>query len=69
MTGQPRVRILPPDIRACLLEVMIYHQRTDDPPLVGVCVCGWGELGLSHAEHVIDVFEESYAARLPTVER
>lgn len=48
--------------RAVLVDVLVYHQRKD----IGHCLCGWGELGRSHAEHVADVYERSVAARLGT---
>ena len=37
--------------RAVLVEVLVYHQRTD----ARFCSCGWGQLGHSHAEHIADV--------------
>jgi hypothetical protein len=52
---------LPQHRRAVLISVLIYHYRTDDPPHVGICACGWGknpgDLGRSWAEHIVDVFE------------
>lgn len=39
--------------RDLLVEVLIYHQRTD----VSGCHCGWAELGASYPEHVADVYE------------
>lgn len=45
--------------RAVLVDVLIYHQRTESSG----CGCGWGELGHSHAEHIVDVYEASVAAR------
>lgn len=46
-----------PDQRARLIAVLIYHQRTSDSG----CSCGWGKrghnLGESHAEHVVEVYE------------
>jgi|KBSMisStandDraft_5_1062788.scaffolds.fasta_scaffold824339_2 hypothetical protein len=56
--------VLTPAERACLVEVLVYHQRVEDPPYTGVCACGWGVLGASHAEHVVEVFETSAAERL-----
>ena len=44
--------------RAVLVEVLIYHQRTN----TSGCHCGWGVLGASYAEHVADVYEESMLA-------
>lgn len=41
------------DERERLIEVLIYHQRRD----IGSCLCGWAELGKSHAEHVVNIFE------------
>ena len=39
--------------RELMVEVLIFHQRKD----AQYCMCGWGELGKSHSEHVIQVFE------------
>lgn len=39
----------------CLAQVLIYHYRKDSQ----FCGCGWGVLGHSHVQHVIDVFKES----------
>lgn len=36
-----------------LVEVLVYHQRAS----ASHCACGWSELGHSHAEHVVDVYE------------
>lgn len=44
--------------RRVLVEVLIYHWRKD----IRYCGCGWGELGLSHAEHIADVYEQSVAS-------
>lgn len=52
--------------REVLKSVLIYHQRVDDPPYVGICLCGWGkeprQLGASWAEHIINVFESTKRA-------
>lgn len=50
---------LTPDMRACLVEVLVYHWRDE----IRGCGCGWAVLGASWPEHVVDVFEESWAAR------
>lgn len=44
--------------RAVLVEVLVYHQRRD----LQHCMCGWGELGASHPEHVADVYEQCVKA-------
>lgn len=45
--------------REVLVEVLTYHYRKD----IGCCGCGWGvdtgHAGMSHAEHVANVYEES----------
>ena len=47
--------------RERLIQVLIYHQRLD----IGHCACGWGgrpqHLGLSHAAHIADIYEEEMA--------
>jgi hypothetical protein len=50
----------PPYVRDVLIEVLVYHQRTD----ATYCACGWSVLGASHAEHVADVYEDSVTARM-----
>jgi hypothetical protein len=45
--------------RKVLIEVLIYHQRKN----VTYCMCGWSELGRSHAEHIADVYEQSIKGR------
>lgn len=40
--------------RTLLIDVLIYHQRTEDG-----CACGWARLGGSFAAHVADVYEEA----------
>jgi hypothetical protein len=47
--------ILNEEERTILKTVLIYHYRKD----ISGCGCGWAELGRSHAEHVINIFEES----------
>lgn len=47
--------------RDVLVDVLVHHQRRDAQH----CLCGWGELGASHAAHVADVYEQSVAARDP----
>ena len=39
--------------RKLLVEVLIAHQRKD----AQFCICGWGRLGFSHAEHIADMYE------------
>ena len=41
--------------RDVLEDVLVYHQRTSSSG----CGCGWAVLGASHAEHILDVYEES----------
>ena len=43
------------DERDVLVNVLIYHQRTN----TSGCHCGWAVLGASYAEHVADVYEEA----------
>jgi hypothetical protein len=43
-----------------LVSVLVYHYRKDP----GSCGCGWSELGRSHPEHVVSVYEEALAAGL-----
>jgi hypothetical protein len=50
--------ILSREERDILVQVLIYHWRTD----TSGCGCGWARLGHSHAEHVVEVFEQSVAA-------
>jgi hypothetical protein len=49
--------------RKVLVDVLVYHWPRQDSS----CFCGWGQrpehLGLSHAEHVATVYEESVRAR------
>ena len=46
--------------RAVLVEVLVYHWRTE----TSGCGCGWAELGRSHAEHVATVYEDALAFRV-----
>lgn len=39
--------------------VLVAHQRRD----AGSCLCGWGELGHSHARHVARVLRSAGALR------
>jgi hypothetical protein len=39
--------------RDLLVLVLTYHQATE----TSGCICGWENLGASHPEHVVDVFE------------
>jgi hypothetical protein len=45
--------------RGVLVQIVIYHHQRSD----STCQCGWGQrpehLGLSHAEHVADIYEAS----------
>jgi hypothetical protein len=54
--------------RDVLTQVLVYHRdREGPPPYAFSCVCGWGtrpeHLGLSYADHIADIYEESMAAR------
>jgi hypothetical protein len=44
--------------RERLVTVLIYHQQTN----TSGCICGWGRLGHSWAEHVADVYEDKVTA-------
>lgn len=48
--------------REMLTTVLVGHQRQS----AQFCLCGWGELGKSHAEHVADVYERAAVAGLAT---
>lgn len=39
--------------RERLIQTLIYHQRLSN----GKCYCGWTQLGKSHAEHIVIMFE------------
>jgi hypothetical protein len=39
--------------RQMLVAVLIEHQRHDPAR----CLCGWDQIGRSHAEHVADIYE------------
>jgi hypothetical protein len=39
------------------VDVLIAHQRRD----AGSCLCGWAELGRSHASHQVDALREVFA--------
>jgi hypothetical protein len=39
--------------RPMLVAVLINHQRSN----ISGCLCGWGVLGASHAEHIADMYE------------
>ena len=45
--------------RRLAVAVLVAHQRYD----MGSCLCGWSELGKSHAEHVAQVLEDAGALR------
>jgi hypothetical protein len=49
----------PPYDREALATILVYHWRTD----MSGCGCGWAELGRSHPEHILDVYEDSIARR------
>lgn len=51
---EDRVDPIPYD-REILVNVLIYHQRTNSSG----CHCGWAKLGASYAEHVANVYEQS----------
>lgn len=45
--------------REILVNVLIYHWRTN----TSGCGCGWGVLGASHADHVVEVYEDALRLR------
>ncbi len=45
--------------RELLINVIVYHYRAS----ISHCGCGWNELGRSHSEHVVEVFELSLLLR------
>lgn len=45
--------------RAILIEVLVYHWATN----TSGCGCGWRELGKSHPEHVVNIYEASIKIR------
>lgn len=47
-----------PTYRQLAEAVLVAHQRHR-----GGCLCGWGELGKSHAEHVAQVLNDAGALR------
>ncbi len=49
-----------PFIREVMLNVLVYHQPTN----TSGCHCGWAELGRSHPEHVVKVYEMSITMRV-----
>ncbi len=44
-----------PFVRKVMINVLVYHQPTN----TSGCHCGWGKLGRSHAEHVVEIYEMS----------
>ena len=46
-------RVHVPYDRARLVQVLVHHQRHTPAE----CLCGWSELGASHAEHIADAYE------------
>lgn len=44
-----------------LVWTLVYHQPTN----TSGCICGWGVLGASHAEHVADMYEAAAGAGRP----
>lgn len=55
MADHPQLRPVLVHDHDVLVETLVYHQRKDDQ----YCLCGWGELGRSHAEHVAAVYEQA----------
>lgn len=51
------------DQRDLLVQTLVYHQATN----TSGCHCGWAELGRSHPEHVVGVYEMALTERLPDV--
>jgi hypothetical protein len=47
-------RVAPPPISAAE-AILIAHQRRD----VGSCLCGWSELGRTHAGHQVKMLAEA----------
>lgn len=45
--------------------VLVAHQRRD----IGSCLCGWSELGKSHADHVAAVLDAAGALRTSPSQR
>lgn len=45
--------------RQLAAALLVAHQRRDS----GSCLCGWSELGKSHAEHVAAVLDAAGALR------
>lgn len=50
--------------RRLAAAVLVAHQRHG-----GGCLCGWHELGSSHAAHVADVLAEAGALQVPPAYR
>ena len=48
-----------PYVRSSLVEILVYHYRKNDSS----CGCGWAELGHSHPEHVVNVYEMSVGVK------
>jgi hypothetical protein len=48
-----------PFVREIMISVLVYHQPTN----TSGCHCGWGELGRSHPEHVVEIYEMSITRR------
>lgn len=40
-----------------LRQVLIYHPRHTP----AACLCGWSVLGASHADHVIEIYQQCLA--------
>lgn len=40
--------------RDLMIEILTYHYRKD----ISSCGCGWSELGKSHPEHVVNIYED-----------
>jgi hypothetical protein len=56
---------LTPQQREAITSALIYHRVVERPSFVNSCACGWGtrpeHLGLSFAEHVVEVVEQTLA--------
>lgn len=39
--------------REVFITILIAHQRMEDC----MCLCGWGRIGLSFAEHLVNMYE------------
>lgn len=48
-----------PTYRRLAASILVAHQRKD----AATCLCGWSELGHSHAEHVAEILDLAGALR------